>query len=103
MSERANLPVVIVPALPTGKRRRIRRLLRRRDGDNCCWCARPMVFGKKGHTFLTATIEHMAPRRFGGSHDPAFLRLAHYQCNIWRDQGRFPVRRDLALVEGEAR
>jgi hypothetical protein len=77
------------------QRRNMRKFLRQRDGDLCCWCRRPLPFGEPGHNPLTPTIEHVVPRRFGGTHDPFFLRLAHYQCNIWRDQGRFPVRREV--------
>ena len=75
----------------SGIRRRLRARLRRRDGDLCCWCHKPMLFadGKPGVQWspLFATIEHIIPRCSGGSDDEDNLALAHRLCNQRRDKG----------------
>lgn len=87
----SQLPMVIHPKLRMGQRRRLRRILRARDGDLCCWCRKLLPFGQFGHTPLTPTIEHLVPLRIGGSNDLSNLFLAHYWCNTSRDQGLFGV------------
>ena len=55
--------------------------LRRRDGDNCWRCRRPMQFDlPRGHD-LAPTIEHLQPRAKGGTNVLENLCLCHRRCN----------------------
>ncbi|MGH6729109.1 MAG: HNH endonuclease [Sphingomicrobium sp.] len=83
--------VVIHPRMGTSARRRCVRALRKRDGDACCWCRETLIFGGPALRLDSPTIEHIISRRLGGSHDLRYLRLAHFRCNIWYDQGRLPT------------
>lgn len=74
------------------KRRQLRAQLRARDGDLCCWCRKPILFGLQGFTPWNPTIEHIVQRRYGGTLDLSNLRLAHYWCNVRRDLGDFSRR-----------
>lgn len=70
------------------QRRLLRRLLRKRDGDLCCWCQEPMNFEIEAGSHWRPdfpTIEHIIPRRDGGSDGFDNLALAHKRCNQGRD------------------
>jgi len=57
--------------------------LRRRDGDNCARCRRPIQFDRPAGHDLAAKIEPIGPR--GGGDALANLCLTHGRCNV---QGR---------------
>ena len=56
--------------------------LRRRDGDNCARCRRPIQFDRPAGHELAAKIEPIGPR---GGDALANLCLTHGRCNV---QGR---------------
>ena len=61
---------------------KVRRALRRRDGDNCWICGIPMDFDPPaGRTPLSATRDHIIERGKGGRNTMANQRLAHARCN----------------------
>lgn len=74
------------------ERRYARAMLRRRDGDHCCWCGRLMAFRKRRSMGMGmgsepdnwATIEHVTPVSQGGSDEPSNLKLACKRCNSSR-------------------
>lgn len=73
-------------------RRKMRVLLRERDGDDCHWCGERMRFSE-GEPMVNsdqnfASIEHLVERRRGGSNDPSNLVLAHHRCNRQRDRNQ---------------
>jgi 5-methylcytosine-specific restriction endonuclease McrA len=57
------------------------RTLRKRDGDNCARCRRPMHFDLPAGHDQGAAIELMVPRAAGGSGAADNLRLCHRRCN----------------------
>lgn len=60
----------------------IRRMLRVRDGEYCCWCKTPLDFAAKMSDDLAPTIEHIKRRSEGGAvNDLDNLALAHKKCN----------------------
>ena len=64
--------------------------LRRRDNNTCQIC----------HTFVGvqgASIDHIVPISFGGSHTWANVQLAHTTCNAARGAGRTPAQMRLAV------
>lgn len=71
-----------------GWRAKTRHILRRRDGDLCCWCHEPMLFDPAHHEHLDfATLEHVIPKKEGGHRfDYSNLALSHRRCNWKRDQ-----------------
>ena len=70
----------------TPKRRKsLRNRLRAQYGDNCCWCAKPMLFGTIGVQPDTATFEHVIPKWAGGADDESNLMLSHLRCNHARN------------------
>lgn len=74
---------------PNFNRGKVRRRLRERDGDLCCWCKEPMNFdwpppGQPRSGDL-ATIEHIVPLSEGGDHDMSNMALAHCACNWERN------------------
>lgn len=66
-----------------------KKLLRKRDGDLCCWCHERMLFvvrktGEPGNPAM-ATIEHIVPLSEGGSRKMlSNMALAHDRCNTGR-------------------
>ena len=70
---------------PPGKGKKgskVRRALRRRDGDLCWICGAEMDFdAPAGRTPLSATRDHIIERRGGGRDNLANQRLAHAKCN----------------------
>lgn len=60
--------------------------LRKRDGDNCCYCGIEMTFqrGKRGDGIAPnrATLEHIVPITKGGGHTFANTALACHRCNV---------------------
>lgn len=81
---------------------RLRRYLRRRDGNLCCWCHEPMLFGLKRAEGEKpnpemATLEHIIPKAGGGAKwDAANLALAHQRCNTTRVGSARPKLKELA-------
>jgi len=58
----------------------VRDLVRRRAGDRCEYCRL-----KQEHLpFSTFHIEHIIPRKHGGSDDPSNLALACDRCNAYK-------------------
>ncbi|OYV38939.1 MAG: hypothetical protein B7Z80_08670 [Rhodospirillales bacterium 20-64-7] len=66
------------------RRNQVKRM-RVRNGENCHWCGKPMLF--RGHPKyldlpeLRATIEHVIPLSRGGLDNDNNRVLAHAQCN----------------------
>lgn len=71
-------------------RRKLKKQLRKRDGDFCWICGRRMVFGtgpnKGPQDPLFATLEHVVPLADGGRTVIANLKLTHERCNALRGQ-----------------
>jgi 5-methylcytosine-specific restriction endonuclease McrA len=67
------------------QRFQVRKELRRRDGDCCVWCGEPMLFGLPYASESGASIEHLVPRKLGGTDDIDNLALAHFGCNHQRN------------------
>lgn len=64
-----------------------RAALRKRDGDECCYCGITMSFMRlrKGqYAPDLATVEHVIPLSKGGAHTFANTTLACWECNIRR-------------------
>lgn len=63
--------------------------LRKRDGDNCCYCGIEMTFqrGKRGEGIAPnrATLEHILPITRGGGHTFANTALACHRCNVTKN------------------
>jgi len=59
---------------PAARRRARRRLLREQAGL-CVWCRQPFT------TSEPPTLEHLKPRRHGGTNSLSNLALAHRRCN----------------------
>lgn len=57
--------------------------LRKRDGDQCCYCSTTMsfIYGDRAFNPIKATIEHVQPICRGGFHVWANTALACAQCN----------------------
>ena len=66
-------------------RQALRRRLRKRYGDNCCWCGKPMLFGVAGFSPENASIEHVVPKWKGGADEEDNMMLAHLGCNHARN------------------
>jgi 5-methylcytosine-specific restriction endonuclease McrA len=63
--------------------------LRKRDGDNCCYCGIVMDFAPgDGRTFRAtkATVEHVIPIAAGGTHTWDNVALACWQCNLRKNR-----------------
>jgi hypothetical protein len=59
--------------------------LRKRHGDECCYCGQVMAFERgDGRTYVPtkATIEHVVAISKGGGHTWANTTLACWQCNV---------------------
>lgn len=60
--------------------------IRRKHGDNCWICKKPMDFTPiPGGKAESASLDHIVPRSKGGSGRFANLLLAHKECNAKRD------------------
>ena len=64
-------------------------ILRKRDGDRCCWCGLVMMFTRdevlKGRPRnIDVSIEHVVPLSEGGDSRIENLSLAHRGCNSGR-------------------
>lgn len=61
--------------------------LRWRDGDTCWLCGKEITIWKctknKRHPLL-ATLDHVRPKKHGGTNGLHNLKLAHYICNSKR-------------------
>jgi 5-methylcytosine-specific restriction endonuclease McrA len=70
------------------KARRQLAFLRRRDGDNCWLCLRPIDFTITADDDpMHYSRDHVVPRALGGDLGVANMRLAHRRCNAGRDLG----------------
>lgn len=71
----------------------LRRVLRERDGDNCHWCGRALLFRwtkrKTRIPLLAATFDHLIPECHAGGWHPDNLVLACHECN--NDRGQMSV------------
>lgn len=64
----------------TKKRQKLRCKLRERDGDNCFYCGKPMMFFiEQGPN--AASLEHLIEIAQGGNNKQKNLVLAHIRCN----------------------
>lgn len=63
-------------------RQKIRKQLRKRDGDECFYCGLEMPTSDM-------TIEHVLSRKHGGNNKLANLALAHEECNT--KAGNLPI------------
>ena len=64
-----------------------RKRLRARDGDDCHWCGRPMLFAGPDvpHNHPDrASLEHIISLADGGTYDDSNCALAHAACNYDR-------------------
>lgn len=68
------------------RRKYLRRALRMRDGDDCCFCGARLTFepnksvpGRPPKSY--ATIEHVIPRSKGGTNAQTNLKLSCWTCN----------------------
>lgn len=64
----------------------------RRDGDECHWCGGAFVEASDGHP-LQRSLDHVVPRRLGGSNAISNLVLAHRDCNERRANPKLGRRR----------
>jgi 5-methylcytosine-specific restriction endonuclease McrA len=64
--------------------RRIRRLILERDGHRC-------TLELPGCQGVATQVDHVVPRRFGGTDEPANLRASCARCNRRRGDGTEPV------------
>ena len=55
--------------------------VRKRDGDDCWRCHKPLRFGPPFNVGKAATIEHVKPLADEGSWELDNLRLCHKGCN----------------------
>ena len=71
------------PYLNSVERKKLRRKLFT-ENPNCFHCGRKMKLGAgfNGEMDLFATIEHLVPRRDGGSNKESNIVLVHKKCNI---------------------
>jgi 5-methylcytosine-specific restriction endonuclease McrA len=83
----------------SNKRKSIRGRLRARYGDNCCWCAKPMLFGQVGIHPDMASFEHVVPKWAGGADEESNLMLAHLRCNHARNEEDQRRRKEAAEKE----
>lgn len=71
--------------------RRLKAVLRLRDGDDCFWCALTLVPVARGHRGTlpanAMTIDHVTPRARGGGDQPDNLVLACPECQLKRSKG----------------
>ncbi len=66
--------------LPPKHRERLYQALRDRDGDNCCFCGKPIDFTLR-RAPMGRSFEHRHRWSEGGSWNLDNLALAHKQCN----------------------
>jgi hypothetical protein len=65
--------------------------LRKRQGNQCCWCGGPMQRTHPGQWDFE-TLEHLTPLSKGGTHHISNLALAHLRCNQERgSEDRTPL------------
>jgi 5-methylcytosine-specific restriction endonuclease McrA len=64
-----------------GRRAKLKKQVRARDGDNCWRCGHPMRFGGLPNVGKAATIEHVVPVSKGGGWALENLRLCQVGCN----------------------
>lgn len=57
-----------------------KQLVRDRAGDRCEYCRLP----QSAQPFVTFHVEHVVPRKHGGSDDPSNLALACERCNAFK-------------------
>lgn len=68
-----------------GTRTRRRNQLLRRDGPTCAYCGRALDPAAGRGIPGEITMDHVVPRRYGGSHDLRNLVLACRPCNEEKD------------------
>jgi len=79
---RKNIARYLNPWMFTRERKRRQfEAVRKRDGDNCWRCHRPMDFSEPRNKAKSATIEHRKPRAHGGTSALDNLVLCHVGCN----------------------
>lgn len=69
-------------------------VLRRRNGDNCAVCARPIrfdLFSKTAPHVASPSLDHICKQADGGCDHIANFQLTHTGCNHWRDQYGTPL------------
>ena len=70
------------------KRAEVRAFIRARDGDNCLWCGKPMLFPEEGVNLSPeelrqmATIEHHLAKLQKKGDNIDYLALTHQKCNL---------------------
>jgi 5-methylcytosine-specific restriction endonuclease McrA len=86
--------------------RKVLERLALRDGGLCWICSLPMVFDRvDGGLCVSASVDHIIPKRLGGTNDQHNLRLAHRRCNQNRDSGAITNlgRLERAIIEYQRR
>lgn len=53
-----------------------------RDGQNCALCGIPVDLTLKWPDGMCGTVDHLIPWSRGGTHDESNLQLAHWSCNL---------------------
>lgn len=61
-----------------------------RDGEFCKICGGPVDFSIKWPHRMTPTVDHIFPWSRGGTHDEDNLQLAHWTCNL-RKNNKVPA------------
>jgi len=56
--------------------------LAERDGENCALCGDLVDFTLAWPHKMCATVDHIVPWSRGGTHDEGNLQLAHWSCNL---------------------
>lgn len=70
-------------------RENIRRQLKERQGSRCALCGERMHFTGDPLSPFYATLDHIVPRKDGGSNNRRNLQLAHRKCN--HERGHTPL------------
>lgn len=61
-----------------------RRAHEKRCNDHCAFCGQKVQSGKRIRCYrrrLTATLDHLVPRKYGGTNEPTNVVLACLGCN----------------------
>lgn len=60
-----------------------------RDGNNCWLCKQPLDSSLAPDHKMRTSVDHVIPRKWGGSNELSNLKLAHQNCNSSREV-KFP-------------
>lgn len=69
----------------TARRRKKLIAIGERDGWHCWLCKNPVEQNLPQGDPWQASLDHVIPRKEGGTNAPSNLRLCHHRCNNERD------------------